>query len=750
MVKLYAYTDELSSTDNNYGPFSEENGIHNACRGSGGRLRGSDRLISTSKDCNFAGVDTYYEDGWAKFGQRAWNYQQTGLSENFFWKINPNENETVKNTCRINISNSDRIIEPGSNGRHFLEEASAYQGCDLNSGNTLGWGSNGETHTINGYGGDISATSADGNCLLRCEYNLENDFKLKEKVDVQNNDDDKGKCLKSINGTWGVRITGSDPNTMNPTNSEAVFNAQTRQINCGPASRTQDKWHYVPRYSAMIDNFSDDHNEKIPANIKAYGEKFFPGGTDGEPNYYKSWTFGKLMKDLCQNVEYDSEFCPAVNPPQNYCSYFDSIRPSLLIAGANRDQNICKHWLDYVKDGEIISATSTSTTPGDLSVVVPEIEIYNDWHTLELSGTVKGVNDLMYDYDLNPSSTSRAKQWWIQDRSGHSGHITGNVTNSYKLWHNAEDALKNYCDEIYKEAGLENETCGPGDGGLEETQQSPNDCILNGENLNADYGATKTDLSSGLINIPGLPEPLDPICGCYKRQYTAEYYNFRKPEAQTTLQPDIHTAPDVCIFRGTQRCNKSKPIVDSVDLFRNRFSFTPLNLLQENDCDIPQCINTLNIVQTDIGNDASVNISGLEQSCTITNEDSTDVSTDSQEPSPEPGPPSEPEPSPEPGPPSEPEPPSEPGPPSGSDSSGNQQLCSAGSDCTLPFIKKENSSTIRCASNECDMEGVDKETCCDNIIMKYWWIGVIALAILFIIVLFAIFGGVSDGGGGSP
>ena len=47
------------------------------------------------------------------------------------------------------------------------------------------------------------------------------------------------------------------------------------------------------------------------------------------------------------------------------------------------------------------------------------------------------------------------------------------------------------------------------------------------------------------------------------------------------------------------------------------------------------------------------------------------------------------------------------------------------------------------------MDDTDKETCCDNIIMKYWWIGVIALAII-IIALFAIFGGDSDGVEGSP
>ena len=48
------------------------------------------------------------------------------------------------------------------------------------------------------------------------------------------------------------------------------------------------------------------------------------------------------------------------------------------------------------------------------------------------------------------------------------------------------------------------------------------------------------------------------------------------------------------------------------------------------------------------------------------------------------------------------------------------------------------------------MDGTDKETCCDNILMKYWWIGVIALAIIIIIVLFAIFGGDSDGREGRP
>ena len=532
---------------------------------------------------------------------------------------------------------------------------------------------------------------------------------------------------------------------MNPTNSEAVFDVQNRQINCGqvPGQDTGDKWHYVPRYSAMIDNISDDHNEKIPANIKAYGEKFFKGETDQGPNYYKSWTFGKLMKDLCQNVEYDSEFCPEVSPTQNYCSYFDSTRPSLMIAGANGGQNICKHWLDYVKDGQIITQAPISTTPGALNKpdgtkVVSEIGIYNDWHTLELSGTSKRVNDLMYDYDLNPGSTSSAKQWWIQDRSGHGGR-TGPVNHSYKLWHNAEDALKNYCDAIYKEAGLESETCAPGDGGLEETQQSRNTCILNGETGDADYGATKTDLSGSIVNIPGLSLPLDPICGCYKRQYTAEYYNFRNRDTQPPLQTDAKNAPDVCIFRGTERCNKGKPIVDNLDLFRDRFSFTPINLLQDNDCAIPQCIQTMNLVQSDIGHDAFMNVSGLEQHCTIINEHSTDDSTDDSTNSPTP------QPEPEPGP--EPEP--EPEPSSGSDSSGIQQLCNAGGDCPLPFIKKENSSTIRCASNECDMDDTDKETCCDNIIMKYWWIGVIALAII-IIALFAIFGGDSDGVEGSP
>ena len=315
-------------------------------------------------------------------------------------------------------------------------------------------------------------------------------------------------------------------------------------------------------------------------------KNFFEGG-DEEPNYYKSWTFGKLMKDLCQNVEYDSEFCPVVSPPQNYCSYFDSTRPSLMIAGAGSDQNICKHWLNYVKDGQNIEQADTSTTPGDLSETISEIGIYPDWHTLELSESSKQVGDLMYDYDLNPSGTSPARQWWVQDFSGRDGGRVRTTGHSYKLWHNAEDALKNYCDEIYKEAGLENETCGPGDGGLQDNEQNPNiNCKLNGENLNPlDPPATKTDPSSGQnVNIPGLSLPLDPICGCYKRQYTAEYYNFRKPEARTALQPDIQAAPDVCIFRGTERCNKSKPIVDSVNLFQDRFSFTPINLLQENDC----------------------------------------------------------------------------------------------------------------------------------------------------------------------
>ena len=75
----------------------------------------------------------------------------------------------------------------------------------------------------------MAPVSTNDHCLLRCEYNLENDFKLKEKV--LHDDDDKGKCLKSINGSWGHRST--DPSTMNPTNSEAVFDVQNRQINCG-------------------------------------------------------------------------------------------------------------------------------------------------------------------------------------------------------------------------------------------------------------------------------------------------------------------------------------------------------------------------------------------------------------------------------------------------------------------------------------------------------------------------------------
>ena len=348
MTKLYAYTDELSGSTKSYGVFHEDNGIHNACSGSGGNLTNGDSKVgydgNGSVTCTR--TDTSYEAGYAKFGYRHGDPEDGSFSSvrgSHFWKLDPNSNSTTRNTCHINISNpsSSRIVEGTP---YFVEQAAVYQGCDLNKDAWLGWTEEG-VHSLYYGEGNMARTHANENCLLRCEYNLENDFKLK----VLNNDDDKGKCLKSSIGanseTWVAHTTGSDPSDHNPTNSEAVFDVQNRQINCGPVPEPEShKLHYIPRHSDMIDNISDDHNEKIPANIKAYGEKFFPDGTAEAPNYYKSWTFGKLMKDLCQNVEYDSEFCPEVSPPQNYCSYFDSTRPSLMIAGANGDQNICKHY----------------------------------------------------------------------------------------------------------------------------------------------------------------------------------------------------------------------------------------------------------------------------------------------------------------------------------------------------------------------------------------------------------------------
>jgi len=346
-------------------------------------------------------------------------------------------------------------------------------------------------------------------------------------------------------------------------------------------------------------------NLQVIKNIQNYGDKFF--GDDK----YKSWTYGKLMRDLCKNVEFRKEYCPG---ERDFCSYFHSTHPSLQ--DSTDQKNICMKWLDNVKNPVTINNDTPGHEHGGEPVEFDSANIINwdnwrgkEWWKGEVGGVVDGVltmpiprgqakwhtddllddgsyqtTDLMHDY--------QSANWQIP------GDSSTGEKQSYKLWHNAEEALKNYCDEIYDEFGIPEMAA--------QTNQE--------------------DESS----FDGLIKPLDPICGCYKKQFSKELIDFNRllRHSEATDMRQQGRDPQCVINRTELECNHEKPIKTTLtsggtlNVYNNEFAFTPLSELLPpgSHCPSVSCVNQVTIdqnIDAETGNSiyAPVIASGIVQQC---------------------------------------------------------------------------------------------------------------------------------------
>ena len=636
--KLYAYTNVFNgkSYSGTLGQFSNggtnggttRNGFRNACPDAGDALYGDGGAVLESENCQ----DPSYDDDEVKFGKH--EVGMTGYDQ-IYWKLKPSENTVIMNECKLGESGGE-----GPQGQPFFYDKGSYTICDLNSTDSIQyhedgpqagdwippWVSGSDRGTATNIPASGPSTPIGNNyCQLRCEYNLD-DFKLQSALGSGAQEgtrpgscwsifdyptaSDATKIIPDIDlGTKNINCPHESTINSEYCDSNVAASIRAGATSCGIDTTREN--YYIPEHSLWApDSYplpkgmdwpeveeggNPDfyiHNRNVPMNIKNYGEKFFP--PDANNSIYDSWTVGKLMKDLCKTVEYDSDYCPE---GQDFCSYFETSRPSLLIGSDNPqggNYNICLEWLDHVKEPKDLKEATPkdANSPSTTAEILPELAIKaesstpdkHQWNSKD-KNNVGGewhlsADDLMVDYDNVP--------WVISEFGrGRGQYSAGSTRESYKLWYNAEEALKGYCDSIYSE-----------------------------------FQVGESDL---------VDTPLDPLCGCYKRDNTRDWHDFKTDlnvNGGANFSGNLGSQSDVCLYsHGFKQCNDKyviKPQDDQTTLnlltLDRKFSFTPFLQLQEEICHLPECMNTVNQNQQNVRGDAEMTMDNITQECTIINQ----------------------------------------------------------------------------------------------------------------------------------
>jgi len=374
------------------------------------------------------------------------------------------------------------------------------------------------------------------------------------------------------------RLTREDGTKLEPTNVKFVGGGS------GAGSKIKDaadlsRYHVECQYNKSDFQYNNIDNLGVAVkNLWSYGNHFFDDrDTTGIKNAFNSYTVSQRLRDICNNVETNAEYCTTetggVNPTgefklQDYinpkysdlftaeqlkgtvskrCSFFSSDNPDLKvkIQGQADTQNICTAWAEHVGGNQ--------HTPNDkyrektIDELAPGHGPYTNW-----------------DYALGGLDDAE--------------HAATHQGSNYYGWPIVSEALSHYCNDIY------------GD-------------ILDGK------------VTDGILEVD-----LDNLCGCEMRSRNKNYSDSKQGAELSpnflTGNADMRFPDDGCWW---PQCKGTKPWNNK------KSSFIPQDTIlpdQTTACTLPinACINNFaqNISHLDCG-DGDITESCIEQSMNIDN-----------------------------------------------------------------------------------------------------------------------------------